>query len=173
MTAHNHYFVVGIVEATLGLNVVDTSNSFPSSRSGLSLSLRVKKAKQRLFSKYEQRLRALDDSTKLVEEPLARLHSLQQGVGTAWMKAVPTQPTWELSNAPVRAALRFMLGVDPTNHTLAVHDATPSSGLCTTIKYEVQCSSELQWQLAIQRALSPKSSTCKTCGMGIQVLGSG
>lgn len=86
----------------------------------------TEQAKQLLFSKYEARLTAGDHSTLVAEQHLARLHSLQQGIGTAWMNAVPTKPTWELSNASVTAALRFMLGVDPTNRSGAGHDAMSS-----------------------------------------------
>ena len=59
----------------------------------------TERAKQRLFSKYEDRVTAPGRNTVLAEEHLAGLHSMQQGVGTAWTNAVPTKPTWELSNS--------------------------------------------------------------------------
>ena len=86
----------------------------------------TERAKQQLFSKYEDRLTASGHNTVLAEEHLARLHSLQQGVGTAWMNAVPTKPTWELSDSSVSAALRFMLGVAPTSMSGQGHDAMSS-----------------------------------------------
>ena len=43
----------------------------------------TERAKQRLFSKYEDRVTAPGHNTVLAEEQQARLHSLQQGVGTA------------------------------------------------------------------------------------------
>ena len=86
----------------------------------------TERAKQQLFSKYEDRVTASGHNTVLAEEHLARLHSLQQGVGTAWMNAVPTKPTWELSDSSVSAALRFMLGVAPTSMSGQGHDAMSS-----------------------------------------------
>ena len=45
----------------------------------------TERAKQQLFSKYEDRVTASGHNTVLAEEHLARLQSLQQGVGTAWV----------------------------------------------------------------------------------------
>ena len=47
------------------------------------------------------------------EEDLACLHSLQCGVGTAWMDVLPTQGSWELDDATVKSAWRLQLGVSP------------------------------------------------------------
>jgi hypothetical protein len=41
------------------------------------------------------------------------LYSLEQGVGTAWLDVLPCKDQWELDDATVKSALRFMLGVSP------------------------------------------------------------
>jgi hypothetical protein len=65
-----------------------------------------------LLQKYEGRL--ADPAMKVnAQENLARLHSLQGGVGTAWMGVLPTKTQWELDDATVTSALRFQLGVSP------------------------------------------------------------
>ena len=67
---------------------------------------------ERLQKKYRD-MRAVDFSRQVGEENLARLLSLQRGVGTAWMDVLPTKETWELDDATVKSALRFQLGVSP------------------------------------------------------------
>jgi hypothetical protein len=70
------------------------------------------KRHEKLLGKYRAMLR--DDSTRVqAQEHLARLHSLQQGVGTCWLDVKPTKDQWELDDATVKSALRFMLGVNP------------------------------------------------------------
>jgi hypothetical protein len=70
------------------------------------------KRHEHLLGKYRDMFR--DDSTRLhAQEHLARLHSLQHGVGTCWLEVKPTKDQWELDDATVKSALRFMLGVNP------------------------------------------------------------
>ena len=57
------------------------------------------------MQKYKDML-AVDISREQAEINLARLHSLQSGVGTAWMDVLPTKETWELDAATVKSALR-------------------------------------------------------------------
>jgi hypothetical protein len=78
-----------------------------------SVSMQVtEKTRTQLLQKYEGRL--ADPAMKVnVQENLARLHSLQGGVGTAWMGLLPTKTQWELDDATVTSALRFQLGVSP------------------------------------------------------------
>jgi hypothetical protein len=65
-----------------------------------------------LLGKYEAQLSS--EATRVqAQEHLARLHSLQQGVGTCWLDVRPTKDQWELDDATVKSALRFMLGVSP------------------------------------------------------------
>jgi hypothetical protein len=56
---------------------------------------------------------AADSTCVLAQEHLARLYSLEQGVGTAWLDVLPCKHQWELDDATVKSALRFMLGVSP------------------------------------------------------------
>jgi hypothetical protein len=66
----------------------------------------------KLLGKYRAMLG--DDATRdLAQEHLARLHSLECGVGTCWLEVKPTKDQWELDDATVKSALRFMLGVSP------------------------------------------------------------
>jgi hypothetical protein len=54
------------------------------------------------------------DSTRVfAQDQLARVHSLEHGVGTAWLDVLPCKDQWELDDATVKSALRFMLGVSP------------------------------------------------------------
>ena len=57
----------------------------------------------------------LDDDTTRVQaqEHLARLHGLQEGVGTGWLEVRSIKDQWELDDATMKSALRFMLGVSP------------------------------------------------------------
>ena len=48
---------------------------------------------------------AVDISREHAEDYLSRLHSLQSGVGTAWMDVLPTKETWELDDATVKLSL--------------------------------------------------------------------
>ena len=70
------------------------------------------KAEQQLLGKYTAQLGNADTKVH-AQEHLARLHGLQQGVGTAWLDVRPTRDRWELDDATVKSALRFMLGVSP------------------------------------------------------------
>jgi hypothetical protein len=66
----------------------------------------------KLLGKYRAMLG--DDSTRATaQEHLARLHSLECGVGTCWLEVKPTKDQWQLDDATVKSALRFMLGVSP------------------------------------------------------------
>ena len=49
------------------------------------------------MQKYKDML-AVDISREQAEVNLARLHSLQRGVVTAWMDVLPTKETWELDD---------------------------------------------------------------------------
>ena len=73
-------------------------------------SLVTQQTQARLMQKYKDML-AVDISREQAEDNLARLHSLQSGVGTAWMDVLPTKGTWELDDVTVKSALRFQLGV--------------------------------------------------------------
>jgi hypothetical protein len=65
-----------------------------------------------LLGKYRAMLG--DDATRaFAQEHLARLHSLECGVGTCWLEVKPTKDQWELDDATVKSALRFMLGLSP------------------------------------------------------------
>ena len=68
-----------------------------------------------LLQKYEVQL--ADDATRVqAQEHLARLHSLQEGVGTSWHEVRPGKDQWELDDATMQSALRFMLGISPGPH---------------------------------------------------------
>ena len=65
-----------------------------------------------LLQKYKVQLD--DDAIRVqVQENLTRLHSLQEGVGTGWLEVRPIKDQWELDEATMTSALRFMLGVSP------------------------------------------------------------
>ena len=70
------------------------------------------KLRTQLLQKDEVQL--ADDATRVqTQEHLARLHSLQEGVGTSWLEVRPVKDQWELDDATMKSALRFMLGVSP------------------------------------------------------------
>ena len=87
------------------------AGSLPGLQRAVS-SLVTQRTQARLMQKYKDML-AVDISREQAEVNLARLHSLQSGVGTAWMDVLPTKETWELDDATVKSALRFQLGVSP------------------------------------------------------------
>ena len=70
------------------------------------------KRHSQLLGKYRAMLG--DAATRdFAQEHLARLHSLECGVGTCWLEVKPTKDQWALDDATVKSALRFMLGVSP------------------------------------------------------------
>jgi hypothetical protein len=88
-----------------------TAGTLPGLQRAVS-SLVTQRTHDALLQKYRDML-AVDSTRVQAEENLARLHSLQRGVGTAWMDVLPTKATWELDDATVKSALRFQLGVSP------------------------------------------------------------
>ena len=55
-----------------------------------------------------------DDAPRVqAQEHLARLPSVQEGVGTSWLEVRPIKDQWELDDATMKSVLRFMLGVSP------------------------------------------------------------
>jgi hypothetical protein len=65
-----------------------------------------------LLGRYQAML-SVDTTRVQAQEHLARLYSLECGVGTCWLDVKPTKDQWELDDATVKSALRFMLGVSP------------------------------------------------------------
>jgi hypothetical protein len=60
-----------------------------------------------------QGMRATDSNHALAQEQLARLKSLEQGEGTAWLDVLPCKHHQDLDDATVKSALHLMLGVSP------------------------------------------------------------
>jgi hypothetical protein len=73
--------------------------------------------RSQLLGKYEMML-SNPDTKAQAEQHLARLHSLNHSVSNAWLCVKPTKEQWEIDDATVKSALRFMLGVSPgpTDH---------------------------------------------------------
>lgn len=65
-----------------------------------------------LLHKYQALLNS-PDTRAVAEQHLARLHSLQHSVATAWLGILPTKGSYEIDNDTVKSALRFQLGVSP------------------------------------------------------------
>ena len=65
-----------------------------------------------LFHKYQAMLNS-PDTRAAAEQHLARLHSQQHSVATAWLGILPTKESYEIDNDTVKSALRFQLGVSP------------------------------------------------------------
>jgi hypothetical protein len=53
------------------------------------------------------------DTKAQAEQDLARLHSLNHIVSTAWRCVKSTEEQWEIDNDTVKSALRFMSGITP------------------------------------------------------------
>ena len=66
----------------------------------------------RLLKKYQDQLPNSDTRIN-AQQNLARLHSVQHSVATAWLSVLPSKPQWEIHNDTIATALRFMLGVSP------------------------------------------------------------
>ena len=75
-------------------------------------SLVTQRTQAGLVQKYQDTL-VVEISREKAEVNLARLHSLQCGVGTVWMDVLPNTETWELDDATVKSSLRCQLGVSP------------------------------------------------------------
>lgn len=65
-----------------------------------------------LLAKYQSML-GCTDTRVAAEQHLARLHSVQHSVSTAWLNILPVKDQWHIDNETVTSALRFMLGVSP------------------------------------------------------------
>jgi hypothetical protein len=65
-----------------------------------------------LLDRYQVKL-ACADSRVAAEQHLARLHSVQHSVATAWLNIMPVKEQWHIDNDTVKSALRFMLGLSP------------------------------------------------------------
>lgn len=65
-----------------------------------------------LMSKY-QNMTQMPGSKEQAEKHLARLLSIQHPVSTAWLNILPTKDSWNIDDATVKSALRFMLGLSP------------------------------------------------------------
>jgi hypothetical protein len=127
-----------------------------------------------LFGKYRALLG--DEATRVhAQEHLARLHSLQEGVVSCWLEVKPTKDQWELDDATVNSALRFMLGVNPVppeQACFSVHvgtrDLMPTMqwcvtnyrgfAFCATTMFNHWCNAGLAWQV-IHLALNPRKGT--------------
>ena len=75
------------------------AGSLPGLQRAVS-SIVTQRTQARLMQTYKDIL-AVDISREQAEVNLSRLHSLQSGVGTAWMDVLPTKETWELDDATV------------------------------------------------------------------------
>ena len=95
----------------MSLNDALTGGMLPGLQRAMSLKVADMMHSQ-LMDRYHAQLSCAD--TKVAaEQHLARLHSVQHSVATAWLNILPVKEQWHIANDTVKAALRFMLGLSP------------------------------------------------------------